>query len=106
MSETAGRARFPLHAAVLTLLLGGCAAAQYGSNAYDPVRMPSTAEIAERTRYRGYNYLRPVSGYREAVAARIAELSKSPMTEAAAVEVALFQSNDVQDLMLEHWAQR
>ena len=53
--------------ATLTLL-GGGRGAQYGSNAYDPVRMPSTAEVAERTRYRGYNYLRPVSGYREAVA--------------------------------------
>jgi hypothetical protein len=106
MSETAGRARFPLRATVLALLLGGCAAAQYGSNAYDPVRMPSTAEIAERTQYRGYNYLRPISGYREAVGSRIAELAKSPMTEAAAVEVALLESNDVQDLMLEHWAQR
>lgn len=106
MTKTAGRARFPLRAAALALLLGGCAAAEYGSNAYDPVRMPGTAEIAERTQHRGYNYLRPVSGYREAVAARIAELSKAPMTEAAAVETALLQSNDVQDLMLEHWAQR
>src|SRR5688572_29211045 len=106
MPKTSGRARFPLSTAALALLLGGCAGAQYGSNAYDPVRMPSTAEIAERTQYRGYNYLRPVSSYREAVAARIAELSKSPMTEAAAVEVALLESNDVQDLMLEHWAQR
>jgi hypothetical protein len=101
------RRHLSLGAVMATLtLLGGCAGAQYGSNAYDPVRMPSTAEVAERTQYRGYNYLRPVSGYREAVAVRIAELSKSPMTEATAVEVALLQSNDVQDLMLENWAQR
>ncbi len=41
-------------------VLGGCAAARYGSDAYDPVRMPGTAEVAQRTQYRGYNYVRPV----------------------------------------------
>src|SRR5215217_2829841 len=99
------RLRIGVAAAALALL-SGCAGAQYGSAAYDPARMPGPAEVAERTRYRGYNYLQPVSGYRKAVAATIAELARSPMTEAAAVEVALLQSGDVQDLMHENWAQR
>jgi hypothetical protein len=92
--------------ALALLLLGGCAGVEYGSAAYDPARMPATAEVAERTQYRGYNYLRPVSAYREAVAARIAELARAPMTEAAAVEVALLQDAGVQDLAQGYWAQR
>ena len=86
--------------------LGGCAGLDYGSNAYDPVRMPGTAEVAERTRYRDVNYLQPLSGYRGAVDRRIGELAQTPMTAEAAVEVALLQSQEVQDLMLDHWAQR
>lgn len=87
-------------------LLSGCAGIEYGSNAYDPARMPGTAEVAERTQYRDYNYLRPMSGYQQAVTERIDELARVPMTEAAAVEIALLQDSGVQDLMFEHWAQR
>lgn len=87
-------------------LLSGCAGIEYGSNAYDPAHMPGTAEVAERTQYRDYNYLRPMSGYQQAVTERIDELAQAPMTEAAAVEIALLQDSGVQDLMLEHWAQR
>lgn len=105
--STSIQARLRMGAAAAALALsGGCAGAQYGSAAYDPARMPGPAEVAERTQYRGYNYLRPVSAYREAVAARIAELATSPMTEAAAVEVALLQDGGVQDLMHENWARR
>lgn len=86
--------------------LSGCAGVEYGSDAYDPARMPGTAEVAARTQYRDYNYLRSNSAYQDAVNARIAELSQAPMTEAAAVEVALLQDSGVQDLMLEHWARR
>ncbi|MGE3289824.1 MAG: hypothetical protein AB7I59_14885 [Geminicoccaceae bacterium] len=86
--------------------LSGCAGIEYGSNAYDPVQMPGTAEVAARTQYRDYNYLRANSAYQDAVNARIDTLAKAPMTEAAAVEVALLQDRGVQDLMLEHWAQR
>ena len=93
-------------AAAALAALSGCAGMEYGSNAYDPARMPGTAEVAERTQYRDYNYLRPMSGYQQAVADRIAELAQAPMTEAAAVEIALLQDTSVQDLMLEHWAQR
>ena len=38
MPQTPG-VRVPLSAAVLALLLGGCAAAQYGRNAYDPAAL-------------------------------------------------------------------
>lgn len=86
--------------------LSGCAGIEYGSDAYDPARMPDTAEVAERSQYRDYNYLRPMSGYQQAVIDRVAELAQTPMTEAAAVEVALLQDASVQDLMLEHWAHR
>jgi hypothetical protein len=86
--------------------LGGCVAAEYGANAYDPARMPGTAEVADRTQYRDLNFLQPQSGYREAVNRRIAELSTSPMTADAAVEVALLQSGSVHAQLLKHWAQR
>ena len=93
-------------AAAMLGALGGCAGVEYGANAYDPVRMPGTAEVAERTRHRDVNYLRPPSGYRAAVGQRITTLSQSPMTADAAVEVALLQSRKVQNLMQNHWAQR
>lgn len=101
--------RAPLRTILALALLGAlssCAGIEYGSNAYDPERMPGTAEVAERTRYRDSNYLQPLSGYREAVGERIAELSQAPMTADAAVEVALLQSQEMQDLMHKHWAQR
>jgi hypothetical protein len=104
-SSTVAGLRLSIAVAAMAVL-GGCAAARYGSDAYDPVRMPGTAEVAQRTQYRGYNYVRPVSAYREAVAARITDLAKAPMTETAAVEVALLQGKGVQDLALEFWAQR
>jgi hypothetical protein len=88
------------------LALGGCTGVEYGANAYDPLRMPGTAEVAERTRYRDANYLRPLSAYREAVSLRVGELAQAPMTVDAAVEVALLQSAEVQGLMRDHWAQR
>ena len=69
-------------------LLGGCAGLEYGSKAYDPVQMPGTAEVAARTQYRDYHYLRSNSAYQDAVSARIAALSQAPMTEAAAVGLA------------------
>lgn len=93
-------------AAGMLAVVGGCAGVEYGAAAYDPARMPGTAEVAERTRYRDANYLRPASGYREAVGQRITELAQAPMTSDAAVEVALLQSREVQDLMQDHWAQR
>jgi len=97
--------RWPTLIALLAFL-SGCAGIEYGRNAYDPAQMPGTAEVAARTQYRDYHYLRTNSAYQDAVNARIAELSQAPMTEAAAVEVALLQDSGVQDLMLEHWAQR
>jgi hypothetical protein len=104
---TRATARSRAGAAVVALaVLGGCAGLEYGSAAYDPARMPGTAEVAERTQYRGYNYLRPMNGYRGAVDERIGELSQAPMTEEAAVEVALLQDTDVQSLMHEHRAQQ
>jgi outer membrane protein TolC len=42
-----------------------------------------------------------VSGYQEAVAARVDELSETPMTEAAAVELAVLQDAEVQSLLLQ-----
>jgi outer membrane protein TolC len=63
--------------------------------------MPGLAEVAERTQYGAYHYLRPLSGYQEAVAARIGELSEAPMTEAAAVEIAVLQDPGVQSLLLQ-----
>lgn len=86
--------------------LNGCTDVEYGSNAYDPAKMPGTAEVAARTQYRDYHYLRTNSAYQDAVNERIATLSQAPITEAAAVEVALLQDSGVQDLMHEHWAQR
>ncbi|WP_159713279.1 TolC family protein [Geminicoccus flavidas] len=88
------------------LLLTGCAGNQYASNAFDPQRMPGTAEVAERTQHRDYHFIRPTSAYQEAVDARIAALAASPMTEAAAVEVALLQDDAVQDLLREYWVLR
>jgi outer membrane protein TolC len=87
-----------------TLLLAalvGCASTDYGSAARDPARMPGLAEVAERTRYGAYHYLRPLSSYQEAVAARVGELSETPMTEAAAVEIAVLQDAEVQSLLLQ-----
>ena len=87
-----------------TLLLAalvGCASTDYGSAARDPARMPGLAEVAERTLYGAYHYLRPLSSYQEAVAARIGELSETPMTEAAAVEIAVLQDAEVQSLLLQ-----
>ena len=108
MTEATVRLQAASRVVVVVLLgvLGGCAGLDYGSNAYDSVRMPGTAEVAERTRYRDLNYLQPLSGYRGAVDRRIGELAQTPMTPEAAVEVALLQSREVQDLMLDHWAQR
>ena len=108
MTEATVRLQAASRVVVVVLLgvLGGCAGLDYGSNAYDSVRMPGTAEVAERTRYRDANYLQPLSGYRGAVDRRIGELAQTPMTAEAAVEVALLQSREVQDLMLDHWAQR
>jgi hypothetical protein len=86
------------------LLLGalvGCASTDYGSAARDPARMPGLAGVAEHTQYRAYNYLHPVSSYQEAVAARIDELSEAPMTETAAVEIAVLHDAGVQSLLLQ-----
>lgn len=107
MRIASGQAHRHAGVALLSLvLLGGCAGLDYGKAAFDPTRMPSTAEVAERTRYRGYNFLQPVSGYRQAVGERIAELSGMPMTEEAAVEIALLNDGGTQDLLTEYWAQR
>lgn len=86
--------------------LGGCVGMRYGGDAYDADRMPGTAEVASSSQFVGYNYLKPVSGYQEAVSARIDELAKAPMTEAAAVEVALLRDGDVRGLLQDHWSQR
>jgi hypothetical protein len=86
---------------LLLAALVGCAPTDYGSTARNPARMPGLAEVAERTQYRAYNSLHPVSGYQEAVAARIGELSGAPMTEAAAVEIAALQDAGVQSLLLQ-----
>ena len=93
-------------AAVALGVLSGCAGIEYGGNARDAASMPGVAEVTERTQYRDYNYLKPMSGYQQAVDERIVALSRGPMTEAAAVEIALLQDTDVQSLMREHWAQR
>lgn len=87
--------------ALLLVALVGCASTDYGSATRDPARMPGLAEVAERTQYSAYHYLHPVSGYQEAVATRIGELSKAPMTEAAAVEIAVLQDAGVQSLLLQ-----
>ena len=93
-------------AALLLAAAGGCANAEYGSAARDPLRMPDPAEVAERSGYLSRNYLRPASAYREAVVARIGELAERPMTEAAAVEVALLQDRGVRLLVNEYWGLR
>lgn len=87
-------------------LLAGCASTQYGSDAFDAQLMPSTADVAEQSQYRDYHFLRPSSAYQDAVDARIAALSATPMTEAAVVETALLQDDGVQDLMHEYWVLR
>ena len=104
--SSCARRRIGAAALLLTTALSGCAGSDYGSAAWDPVLMPGTAEVAARTRYLGYNYLRPTNAYGEAVAARIDELAQAPMTEAAAIEVALLQDHGVRQRLTEHWAQR
>lgn len=107
MTERWPRTRLRSGAAALLLAAaGGCAETDYGSAARDPLRMPDTAEVAERSGYLSRNYLRSGNGYREAVAARIDELARLPMTEDAAVEVALLQDRGFRLLLNEYWVQR
>lgn len=98
-----GRRVVPL----LLLGLGGCAGAGgYGAAIEDPLSLPATSEIARRTGYAAYHWLRPAGPYMDAVTARIDALRKAPMSEAAAVEVALLNDPAVQARLQEHDALR
>ena len=107
MMSSRGRTLRRRVAPLLLLALAGCAGARdYGAAIDDPQALPATSEIARRTNYAAYHWLRPSGPYGDAVAARIEDLRKAPMSEAAAVEVALLNDAAVQERLQEHDALR